>query len=154
AIVPALGARLDLDALRLIFHPAENAQLAAMLREAELDAILTSDPPASGAASEPIFREDAVLVVGVRRWQQLAPVADRDRVHTLVAGPFVAYEHGMTAVRDMFHHAIGVELRAAPSVIVADQRAVAAVASSSSCAAVIPRYVAEPMLASGELFEI
>jgi DNA-binding transcriptional LysR family regulator len=75
-------------------------------------------------------------------------------VHSLVVGPFVAYEHGMTAVRDMFHHAIGVELRAAPSVIVADQRAVAAVACSSSCAAVIPRYVAEPMLASGELFEI
>lgn len=153
-IVPALAGRLDPLALRLIFHPASEPDLTAMLREGELDVIFTTETPPSDVHHEAIFREEHALFVGVRRWQEIAALGVEERAANLVLGPFVSYAHDMPEVRELFLSSLGVELHGAPSVIVPDHRAVAAAVRSSRCVAALPRYVAEPLTHGGELFEV
>jgi DNA-binding transcriptional LysR family regulator len=90
-----------------------------------------------------------VLIAG-RAW---APRLRRVDPGVLEAVPLVAFDDDLPLMRRYWREVFGVRLRRVPAISLADLRGVCGAVAAGAGISVVPRYVAAPLIASGELIE-
>jgi DNA-binding transcriptional LysR family regulator len=145
--VPALAA-LAAGGIHIRTRTGIAEPLVAALAADELDLVLASrQVRAKGIHHEPLFDEELVLIASpawARRLQQVDP-------STLEAVPLVAFDDDLPLMRRYWREVFGVRLRRVPAISLADLRGVCAAVAAGAGISVVPRYVAAPLIASGEL---
>jgi DNA-binding transcriptional LysR family regulator len=122
--------------------------LVAALAADELDLVVASrQVRAKGIHHEPLFHEELVLIASpawARRLQQVDS-------STLEAVPLIAFDDDLPLMRRYWREVLGVRLRRVPAISLADLRGVCGAVAAGAGISVVPRYVAAPLIASGEL---
>jgi DNA-binding transcriptional LysR family regulator len=147
--VPALAA-LVREGVHIRTRTGIAEPLIAALSADELDLVIaTRQVRAKGIRHEALFDEELVLIAApawARRLQRIDP-------STLEAVPLVAFDDDLPLMRRYWRKVFGARLRRVPAITLADLRGVCGAVAAGAGISVVPRYVAAPLIASGELVE-
>lgn len=130
--------------------------LADQLRKTELDlAVLTVKPAHSSLDTVALYKEDFTLVGAPRIAARISPsrLAAMD-ASDLEAVPWLAYDEALPMVRRFWRKEFGRQPPIKAMAIVPDLRALRMMVIAGAGLTVLPRYLVEKDLSSGELIEV
>ncbi|KOV82987.1 LysR family transcriptional regulator [Nocardia sp. NRRL S-836] len=128
------------------------ADLLAALRDARLDVVLSSVRPGAGFTVTPFADEEFLLVGPPVLAQTVSPaLLAEDPVRALEHLPLVAYSADLPIVRRYWRSEFGRRPPNPVAVVVPDLRAVLAAVVAGAGVSALPRYLAEPALATGSV---
>lgn len=140
--------------LRVTFGLAD--ELLSGLADRRFDLVVSTIRPLGRSLSvTPLTDEEFVLVAG-RMWASRIDAAGlaADPLTTLKGVPLVAYAEELPIIRRYWRSVFGARPKGGPAVVVPDLRGVLAGVLAGFGITVLPRYLCEAELASGELVEL
>lgn len=148
--VPALAA-LPGGGVRIRTRTGLAEPLIAALAADELDLVIaTRQVRAKGIRHETLFVETLVLVASpawARRLGRIDPAALR-------SAPLIAFDDDLPLVRRYWRTVFDVRPNDVPGICLPDLRGICRCVAAGAGIAVVPRYVAAPLIARGELVEL
>ncbi len=152
-ILPILGPLVDAG-MELRFRLGVLDELLEPLEAGELDlAIATRRVPRRGIAYQELHREEFVLVGGAAWASRLASGRQR-MLEAIIAAPILAYDTELPIIRRYFRLAFGAQAEKAAAVVVPDLRSLMLAAAAGVGISVLPRYLCERGLETGELVQL
>lgn len=155
-VLPAL-APLMVAGVRMRVTVGDDAQVVAALDARELDlAVLTSPIDRKGISSEPLAREEFVLVAAPDIAVELGNLGRGGRrvARQLERLPLLAYAEELPLIRTFWLQVFDTEPEVLASVVADSLPALAALAERGLGITVLPRHVCEDQLATGRLVRL
>jgi DNA-binding transcriptional LysR family regulator len=148
--LPSLAA-MPAHGIRIRARTGLAERLIADLAVDELDLVLaTRHVRAKGIRHETLFTERLVLVAGVawaRRLQRIDP-------ETLKAAPLVAFDDDLPLIRRYWRAVFGARPDSVAGICLPDLRGMCHAVAAGAGIAVVPQYVAAPLIRTGDLVEL
>jgi DNA-binding transcriptional LysR family regulator len=148
--LPSLAA-MPAHGIRLRARTGLAEPLIADLAVDELDLVLaTRHVRAKGIRHETLFTERLILVAGVawaRRLQRIDP-------ETLKAAPLVAFDDDLPLIRRYWRAVFGARPDPVAGICLPDLRGICHTVAAGAGIAVVPQYVAAPLITTGDLVEL
>jgi DNA-binding transcriptional LysR family regulator len=154
-VVPALAGALD-GRLRLRIQTGLSEPLVALLAAGDLDLVVaTTRPRASGVEYELLYREEFVLVAAPA-WAARIPARSLQRrgAAALATVPLVAFAEHLPIVRRYWRAVFAERPRMVAALVAPDLRILLAAVVAGAGVTVLPRYLADPALATGQLVQL
>lgn len=145
-VVPQLAALTDRLETAIHLHFGLADDLVERLRVGELDVVMSASRPRARGVEAVAFMDEEFVLVAAPRWEERAQT---DGVGSV---PVIAYGEELPIVRRYWrtvfgHRPDGLDVAA----VVPDLRAVLEVVRAGGGMSVLPTYLAEPLLESGEI---
>jgi DNA-binding transcriptional LysR family regulator len=149
-VLPALAPLTD-QGLRLRVTTGLADDLLDGLRAGRFDLVLSAiRPRGRSVIAVPLMDEEFVLVAGPAWADRIGPIG-HDDTGPLHDAPLVAYAEDLPIVRRYWRHVFHTRLTRSPAVVVPDLRGVLAAVVAGAGITVLPRYLCERELGSGDL---
>ncbi len=155
-VAPALAPLAAGGELRLRLSTGIAEPVLDRLAADELDLAIASRPlRRRGIRLEPLFEETLVLV-GNPAWAARLPASalDGEPLTALADVPLLAFDDDLPLLRRYWEEVFGAELEASAALALPDFRGVEAAAVAGAGVTVLPRYVAAPAIARGDLLPL
>lgn len=145
-VVPELAALADRLGTAVHLHFGLADDLLERLRAGELDVVLSASRPRVRGVEATAFMDEEFVLVAAPRW------AEHARAEGIGAVPVVAYGEELPIVRRYWRTVFGRRPEGlAVSAVVPDLRAVLEVVRAGGGMSVLPTYLADPLIRSGEI---
>ncbi len=152
-VLPILGPLLEAG-LDFRFHLGVADEMLAPLEGGEFDLLVaTRRIPRRGIGYQELYGEEFVLVGGAGWANRL--VQSRQQLHEeIAAAPLLAYDEELPIIRRYFRLVFGMQNAGRAAIVIADLRSLMLAAAAGRGITVLPRYLCERLLSSGELVQL
>jgi DNA-binding transcriptional LysR family regulator len=154
-VVPALAGAIGGD-LHLRIQTGLTEPLVAQLAAGDLDLVVaTTRPRATGVEYELLYQEEFVLVAAPA-WAARVPARSLQRRGTdaLASAPLLAFAEHLPIIRRYWRVVFGERPRMVAALVAPDLRILLAAVIAGAGLTVLPRYLADPALAAGQLVQL
>ncbi|SDP93349.1 DNA-binding transcriptional regulator, LysR family [Actinopolyspora xinjiangensis] len=151
-VLPSLAPSIG-SGIRLGVTFGQPGELLNGLRGGRFDLVLSTARPRGRAVNAvPLLDEELVLVCAPGTATRIDRVRLRDRDPAALGGiPLVAYADDLPLAREYWRHVFGTRPTEQATIVVPDLRAIRSTVTAGQGIAVLPRYLCESELVSGEL---
>jgi len=156
-VIPQL-AGLTAEGIRVRLHPGGRERIYTLLQEGIVDLAITASQPDSRALDYQVIDRETLVLVAAPTWiqQTLGDVFATDSlmdnaVTQLMGQSLIAYDDELSLIRQYFDQVFQENLKVQAAVTVSDLRMVRSLVVNGQGYSVLPQYLCESALQSGEL---
>lgn len=151
-LLPVVSSLLDHD-IRVRIHLGGKDRIYQLLDDGTADLAITASQPKYRALDFTAIAQETLILVAASNWakQYLVQPFDHKQLLTL---PLIAYDEDLPLIRDYFSQVFQIKTEIQAAVTVADLRMVRSLIALEQGYTVLPKYLCEPQLRSGELCQL